>query len=299
MNLNQLNCFITVAQYRNFTKASQTLHIVQSAVSRNIAELEKELGVKLFIRNHKSVTLTPAGQALLNDAFQILSSANEFANNARNLSTGMSGELKIGYVFAPIAERILSDLETFQKENRFVHISYNSYDNITISRMLENHELDIGFARHVTLMNKSVLNWHALYKEPMCIVVNKDHPLHQENNVTMFQFSHTPIVIMGRKHNPGMYDMSMNLYLKDGLTPLIIDTPHDVLTVMMMVKLGQYITILPECWKPIAGDDLYFLNIKDTFHEVGIAWNKYSENRCVHNFLKHMGVKNKTETKKT
>ncbi|MCI8992855.1 MAG: LysR family transcriptional regulator [Eubacterium sp.] len=296
MNFNQLNCFITVAQYRNFTKASRTLHIVQSAVSHNIAELEKELGVKLFIRDHKSVTLTPAGQALLNDAFHILSSANEFANNARNLSTGISGELKVGYVFAPIAERMLSHLKTFQNENPRIHVAYNSYDNITISRMLETHKLDIGFARYVTLLNKSVLNWHTLYKEPMCIVVNKDHPLHQEESVTMQQFSQTPLVIMGRKYNPGMYDMSMSLYQKEGLTPFIVDTPHDVLTVMMMVKLGRYITILPECWKPIAGDGLCFLKIRDACHEVGIAWNKYSENSCVYNFLKYMGIPAKNES---
>lgn len=167
MNLHQLNCFIAVAQHLNFTEASKRLHIAQSAVSHNIAELEKELDVKLFNRTTQSVTLTSAGDVFLKEAFQITSMAVEAATKAKQVALGQRGKLTVGFVFTPIISSMVGSFKRFYENYPNIDVYYNSYDSITMSRLLDNEELDIGFARLITL-NHPEKRYGGRYTETRC-----------------------------------------------------------------------------------------------------------------------------------
>ena len=97
MELKQLRYFLQVAEYLNFSRAAEQLYISQPALSYQIAELERELGVELFVRDRRKVYLTPAGKALLEPARELLSRAEGLPQVARQSSGGPGGHLRIAY----------------------------------------------------------------------------------------------------------------------------------------------------------------------------------------------------------
>ena len=97
MNTNQLRYFVAAAECRSFTKAADQFYITQTAITQQIHALEDSLGVPLFDRTSRPITLTPAGSAFLNDARSILDRIDQAVNRIQEVSTGMVGTLRIGY----------------------------------------------------------------------------------------------------------------------------------------------------------------------------------------------------------
>jgi len=97
MNLNQLRYFVSVAQSGSFTKAAANHYISQTAITQQIHALEDNIGTKLLDRNSRPVALTPAGKVFLKEAREILSKMDTALVRTREASTGLEGELKIGY----------------------------------------------------------------------------------------------------------------------------------------------------------------------------------------------------------
>ena len=292
MNLHQLNCFIAVAQHLNFTEASRRLHIAQSAVSHNIAELEKELAVKLFIRNTQLVTLTSAGEVFLKEAYNITSLAREAANKTKQIALGKSGKLIVGFVFTPIISSMVSSFKRFYENYPNIDVYYNSYDSITMSRLLDNGELDIAFARFITLNHPEKLFWQPLYRDPLYVVVPIDHPLANEKKIDLKMIKDDPIIMMSREVNPGMFDAVTQLCMNCGFTPRIIDYTNNLLATIMMAQIGMGVVILPGRFENYAPDDLKFIPIDDetAYHEIGVVVNKHNTNPAVKYFLEELGV---------
>jgi DNA-binding transcriptional LysR family regulator len=101
MELRHLRYFQAVATALSFSRAAESLRVAQPAVSRQIADLEHELGVVLLNRDRHKVTLTPAGQSFLRESEALLSHAKEAADKARRIARGEAGELTLGFMTAP------------------------------------------------------------------------------------------------------------------------------------------------------------------------------------------------------
>ncbi len=292
MELRQLRCFIAVAEYLSFTEAAEKLHLVQSAVSHNIAELEKELNTKLFFRNKQSIVLTPVGELLLDHAYKITAMERDTITNVQLRLSGITGSMSVGYVFVPVAWCMFEKFKSFSQKYPHIRVKYNSYHDIRIARQLENFDLDVGFARIATITDQERINWHPIYKEKLQIVVSEDHPLSGLERASLAQFKDEPLILMNHRTNPGLYDMSMQLYLKKGFMPRIIDDINDERTVNMLTEIGYGFTILPSCWKVFVNPSLKFIDIvdEDTTHYMGLAWNKENTNPCIKLFLAEMGI---------
>ena len=292
MELRHLSCFVAVAQHLSFTEAAKNLHLVQSAVSHNIAELEKELSVKLFYRTKRSISLTPEGETLLDDAYKIIALERDAAIRVQRKSTGVIGNLSVCYVFVPVVSSLLDKFKNFSSKYPEIYVKYNSFNDIVISKALDSNEIDIGFSRQTTITNPDKINWHPLYNESLKIVVSKEHPLACLSSASLEQFRSVPLILMSHRNNPGLYDMSMSLYMDLGFMPRIIDDINDERTVNMLVEIGLGMTIVPSCWEDFVSPALKFIDIEgvDVEHEFGIAWNKHNTNPCLKLFLRELGV---------
>jgi DNA-binding transcriptional LysR family regulator len=292
VDIRHLNCFVAVAEYQSFTEAAKTLHLVQSAVSHNIAELENELGAKLFTRGKKGICLTPQGKILLEDAYRIVAMERDAAMRVRRLSSGVVGELSMGYVFVPLINSLIDDFKRFHEKYPQVYIKYNSYNDIQIFRQLEHNELDIGFTRDTVITNREKVDWYHIYDDTLKIVASKNHPLAQLKKAKLEQFRNDPLILMSHRSNPGLYDMSMHLYITDGFMPQIIDDINDERTVNMLVEIGVGVTILPTSWKDHVSQDLTFIDIEsdETIYHFGVACNKENTNPCTKLFLRELGI---------
>jgi DNA-binding transcriptional LysR family regulator len=123
-------------------------------------------------------------------------------------------------------------------------------------------------------------------------VVSKNHPLAQLKKAKLEQFRNDPLILMSHRSNPGLYDMSMHLYITDGFMPQIIDDINDERTVNMLVEIGVGMTILPTSWKEHVSQDLVFIDIDndETRYHFGVACNKENSNPCTRLFLSELGI---------
>lgn len=134
MELRHLRYFVTLAKLLNFTKAAAKLHVAQPALSRQIRDLEDELGVQLLERNSRFVRLTAAGATFVHEARAVLDRAQEAAQAARAFATGERGEIQLGYAPSPTVELLPQALQAFQKDSPGVRVTLH---DLPVQEMLQ------------------------------------------------------------------------------------------------------------------------------------------------------------------
>ena len=125
----------------NFTEAAKRLFVAQPAVSQQIASLEKELGLKLFVRDKHSVKLPPAGKVFLNDAIEMLNRSEEAIKKAKKAAMGEIGQLSIGFLNAPVKNFLPGLVKNFRGIYPQIQISLNHYQTGQIVEKLRNENL--------------------------------------------------------------------------------------------------------------------------------------------------------------
>src|SRR6476661_10529697 len=126
MELRHLRYFVAVAEELNFTRAAEKLHLAQPSLTRQIHNLEEELGVRLLNRTKSHVALTEEGRSFLADARRVLALAEESVLSVQRLSRGETGQLNIGYLAAFKFDLLPRSLESFRE--RFTHVMLNLFD---------------------------------------------------------------------------------------------------------------------------------------------------------------------------
>src|SRR6266550_774718 len=126
MELRHLRYFVAVAEDLNFTKAAGKLHLAQPSLTRQIHNLEAEIGVRLLNRTKSRVALTEEGRAFLADARRVLALADESVRSVQRLSRGETGQLNIGYLASFNFDLLPRSLESFRKD--FPHVTLNLFD---------------------------------------------------------------------------------------------------------------------------------------------------------------------------
>src|SRR6478752_4806949 len=116
MELRHLRYFVAVAESENVSRAALKLHVSQPGISRQIRDLEEEIGFQLFERSAKSIKLTNAGKSFLTEARAVLQRADEAVKTARAIATGQKGELHVGYAGSPTVRILPPTLRAFQAD---------------------------------------------------------------------------------------------------------------------------------------------------------------------------------------
>ncbi|WP_294409285.1 LysR family transcriptional regulator [uncultured Ruminococcus sp.] len=186
MNTVQLECFLAVAEYLNFSKAAESVNITQPAVSHQISSLEDELGVKLFVRTSKSVSLTPEGSQFINDADSIMKIAMSAKHRMLSRKDDNRVRLGIGCHSAyelMLVQNILCSLREISPE---VYpdvrvIPFKSIDNLLADDTIQ---VMVSFRSE---NEKSGAAYRELCKFPMVCVCREDNPLAQYESLTMSQ----------------------------------------------------------------------------------------------------------------
>ena len=184
MNTNQLRYFVTAAECRSFTKAADQFYITQTAITQQIHALEDSLGVPLFDRSSRPISLTPAGSAFLSDARSILGRIDQAVNRIQEVSTGMVGTLRIGYTKG-------FERSNFSNSLRFFH---NKYPNILVSCYRRNTDLlaagllkdeyDIIFTWDSTeLVKNESIEYRLIERSPLMVAVYSNHPFSRRESL--------------------------------------------------------------------------------------------------------------------
>jgi DNA-binding transcriptional LysR family regulator len=179
--VRQLQYFVTVAEEFNFTRAAQRLHVVQQSLSTGIAQLEATLGIRLFERTTRTVTLTSAGAAWLPYAREALASMNRAADAAEDLAAGRSGRLRVGLAATGALPFMPGLLRTFRQRFPLADIDAKHFDFHVPCGGLRDRETDVAIVRPPFLNDGLTLV--ELGQEPRYAVLASDHPLAERSTI--------------------------------------------------------------------------------------------------------------------
>src|SRR5579871_2623849 len=175
MILAQIETFLAVARTESFTKAGPQVHRSQSAVSRQIQDLEKMLGVQLFERFGGRVHLTAAGRMLMGDAPRLLRQVENMRQRLRDIAEGTSGEIRIG-VTVSVANTFLPQvLATFRRANPSVNLSLLPSQTQTLLEKLRGNEIDVAVVG--SMVDQADLELCFQVQDELVLVAAPGHPL--------------------------------------------------------------------------------------------------------------------------
>lgn len=223
MDFRHVRAFIAVADALSVTKAAARLHISQPPLSRQIHQLEEELGTALFVRHHHGVTLTDAGRLLLDKARVLESAATDFCETAARTARGEAGTLRVG-----IGWGLWDAFNEVRLEygRQRPGVTVEAYDALCPERTHERlraHELDVVFDRppfdapHVGVL--------PIFREPLQAVLSAEHPLADRAAVALRDLASEPLLMWDRPVAPGVYDRVLALFTDLGVSPRIVPTP--------------------------------------------------------------------------
>ncbi|WP_342041610.1 LysR family transcriptional regulator [Bacillus sp. OTU2372] len=286
MDLKQLRYFVSVAERLSFTEAAMKHFVAQSAISKQISNLEDLIGVQLFIRNRRTVQLTKAGTQLLKDAKGVITHYEKAISNARLAENRLSGNIKIGYLglektFLP---RLINQ---FTKTYPDVNIELIQYTRDTLNASLKLGEIDIGFTFSLSIDKYTEIVSRKISNIPFAVVMNSEHPLANHKKISINSIASEPIIVINQEISPDGFKHIFELFTKNGFSPNIVQECSQFETVLLMVEAGIGISILPVAMQN-PPSTLRFNELEEYVEDIDfiIAWNKNNQNPLVPLFTK-------------
>lgn len=266
MDIRHLRYFVAVAEALSFAGAARGLHMSQPPLSKRIAELEEDLGVRLFHRSSRDVSLTEAGETLLPEARAAVGAFDAAMRVARSLSPTGSRRLRIALTPDTSRDLVLDIVAQLQQREIEVHIT--EAPTAEQLRLLEAGEIDIGVVRHP--FDSRGLWVSPTLAQPLGAVLDAAHPLAQRESLSLVELAPFPLVHFQREMAPGLYDEMLNLCREGGYTPLKI--LHGVRSTVALLKTEAAVMFAPErlikrrgqsgtkelVWLPLDGSPLHW-----------------------------------------
>jgi len=231
MELHQLEYVIALEKYRNFSKAAVEINVSQSAFSHGIKKIEEQLGVQLFVRNNKAVSITPAGEEFVIHARQILAAVQNARNAMLAYSNLSQGTLKIGAIPAISYQGITKILCAFQKEYPNINLEIAEDSGINLIKKYNSLELNAIMINSLQLAKEFIPYAYPLVKDKMVLLVPHSHKLAERKWVELAELAGENFVIVA-----GFRNDLIKQCLAVGFKPNIISVSSQSITIKNFVE---------------------------------------------------------------
>ncbi|MGB0034367.1 MAG: LysR substrate-binding domain-containing protein [Candidatus Acidiferrales bacterium] len=288
MELRHVRYFIAVAEYRNFSRAAEQLHIAQPPLSRQIRQLEDDLGVTLFVRNKRRVELTKAGHAFLEEGRKLIAQAAHAGEAARHAQKGETGFFRIG-IASGLGGMVSKVVCEHRRLMPAIDIECKDVFSTFQNEALHKGEIDVGFLRPP--VDQVNLNCELIFEEEFEVVLPRTHRLAKRKSLKLKDIADEPMIIFDRNFSSGLYDKILSLYSRAGFTPHITVThveAHEEAGAIMIASgkaifMGAGATVN----RTVSGIDLVSVKLDepDAKIEVYVAWRKGEESSAIPPFL--------------
>lgn len=288
MELRHLRYFIAAAEEENVSRAALKLHVSQPALSRQIRDLEDELGFLLLERSAKSVRLTDAGRVFLTEARAALQRVDEGVKVAREVATGGRGELHVGYAPSPTARILPPALRAFQAELPKVRVRLHDLSTEEMLAGLRAGKLQMALMVKPAAAMLRDLRFTDLATDTLCFAVAPKHPLAKKRIITVAEIAREPLVVYSRKDYPDYHDMLTGLFGATKAKPRILEEHDGVTSMIAAVESGAGAALLSESVACMAGPRLKLIPISPALKPavIGAATVKAELSPTVEQFLK-------------
>ena len=283
---------MTVADERSFSRAADRLELFQPSLSKQVGLLEKKLGFQLFDRKQHPIGLTAAGQEFLREARQLLIQSEQAVESAYRASRGETGRLTVGINTSIANSRLPDILQTFQQNSPDVKLALSelaSYDQI---RLLEKHQLDIGFFHLHNLKNidpedQDQLNSRVIVQESLVLVLPEHHRLAARTHISLAVLANEKFVLPPSSLLYGLRDQIDQMCLEAGFKPKVKQEAAWISTVLSLVSGEVGLSLLPANVQNLQRTGVVYrpLQGKSPILEIGAVWRKDNPSVVLQNFL--------------
>ena len=243
MDLRQLEHFVTVAEERHFTRASERLFISQSGLSASIRALEKELDAELFYRNTRRVELTDAGQALLEESRRTLASMLAARDAVAAVKGLVRGRLRVGTEQCLGVIDVPTELARFHTDHPGVELLVQQAGSARLVEEVRSGRLDVAFVAGTTGAPEDI-RFLRLASEPMVLACRPEHPLARRARVDWRNLCEESFVDFNTDW--GSRQVTDKAFASAGMTRRIASEVNDVHTLLDLVLHGLGVAVVPE-----------------------------------------------------
>lgn len=244
MDIEQIRCFLAVAESLHFGRAAQSLDMLPASLSRQIRLLEDKLETRLFLRTTRSVSLTEAGASILEEARALVAQAERFEDKVRNVRKSETPVLKVGAIDSAAAGLMPQLLSLVRKEQPDLEIQLIEQKTIHLLPKLLSGSLDIAFCRPPDIRDQRI-NFRTLFFETAVVALPEHHRLAGHDIIEIADLADEPLIVPDRRSRPHSHDLTIKLFLDAGLTARIAQVAEEKHTIVNLVAAGTGLAIVP------------------------------------------------------
>jgi DNA-binding transcriptional LysR family regulator len=288
MELRHLRYFVAVGEEQHYGRAARRLRVAQPALSRQIQDLEEELGFKLFERLPRGVKLSTAGRLFLEDARRILQELSEAAVRADRVARGQSGTLRIGFAENASWRGVVPDsFRRFREQQPDAELQLQPAASLAQLGAIKSGRLDAGFVNFMPKADPDL--------DQLLVAINhvelataKRHPLTKLKKLRLRDLTDTPFVWFPRRQSPAFYDQLMHECYRGGLkSPRIVQEGLNEATILSLVATGLGVgwvlgTARWRCPKSVVIMSVVDLNLP---LPLALAWRKDNTSPLLASFI--------------
>ena len=289
MELRHLRYFVAVAEELNFTRAAEKLRLAQPSLTRQIHNLEEELGVRLLDRSRNQVSLTEEGKRFLVDAKRLVASSLESVQAVQRFSRGESGQLNLGYLFKFNFDLLPTTLRTFYQACPDIAVNLFDMSPAEQLRALEARKIDLGFVglRPPTSEKEaSGLVWECVAHHNVVVVLPARHPLIKKSKIKITDLKSQFFVAMSEETHPGSRHWLSGLCQQVGFTPRILQDVDLESGIMTFVAEGLGVTLAREQIKKLPHPGVVFRPLEPPAEaDYWIAWHRDNHSKALSQYI--------------
>ena len=280
MELRHLRYFQAVAEALNFTKAAAQLRVAQPALSRQVHDLEEEIGVDLLQRSSRGVTLTAEGKLFLEEVKDILMRADESIEKVRALARGEYGEIHVGYAPTPTSELLPPALAAFQKAAPRVQVVLHDLAGDEMNAALREGTLHLAItAQSGTGAAITGVTYEEMRQYAFCVAMPPGHRFAKRKSVSLAEVAAEPLVALRKRDYSEYHVILEKIFSPSKLRPRIAVEVDGANTLITGVESGRGVAVVTELFHRITGDRLLYRPITSctAAQSVGIAWATHGD----------------------
>lgn len=261
MELRHLRYFTVVAEEQSVTRAAARLHLSQPPLSRQIRDLEEELGVELFRRTAKSLALTDAGKVFLGEARAVLLRADQAVDAVRAAARECRGKLRVGYAPSLTAKFLPQALRAFEAAYPGVHVALHDLSSEECRQQLAARKLDLALTIQPPGGPRRGMAFQPIARHGVFCAVATSHPLARKKSVQLKQLTDESFVVYAEDEYPEYVEWLRKVCRAAGFQPRITGEYDGATGIITAIESGRGIAIVAAPLKCLSGPRLAFLEL--------------------------------------
>lgn len=284
IDIRQLRYFVAVAETLHFSRAAERLHVTQPPLSRQVAALEKALGVRLLDRHSRQASLTRAGERFLADSKAVLAALDQACRNARLADEGELGELAIGFMMHAAYSSVPTLTRSFIAAKPQVQLRLREAVPSAILENVLNGEFDAGIS--FDLGPARGIGRVVIYREPLCLAVSASHPLAGKAAIPAEALVGEPLIASPPETAPTLRQALNGFFSRTDSEPVVRLETQLQQTIISLVAEGIGVALVPQSLQKLGMRGVAFCSLAEApIVEQVLIWRMTNPNPALPHFL--------------